>query len=634
MTLSGLPFLGRSLCLALALALAAGLASAATTQLVVIDKSLPSESGLTSPQLSMLGDAIRGEAAETLRSRGVQVMTEETTLMLLEQSSVDLSQCEGECEVETARNMRADWLITSKVVRFGNQFSLSLNLIHSESASVMGSKTLVVERMEELATLAVEGTRYLCQRTGLLDAPSESASSRTSQDRWQPQSSLGVLVVFESTPSGALVSVDGRFIGECPVTEEIPSGLHDVEWTLNYYETERRTERVEKRCTIAATLNPIYSQLSVTSEPTQMPVWVDARYMGETPLDHITMGHGSHRVVVGDSSWTQVQERRVNLTKGQHETIHVEVPLRQGRLIVRAYDDLNNAVVAPVHVETVLVGETPLEVMLPVGDFTVYVMDQSRDVRIREKQDTVLRFNEGGEVSGDEEPVLKAGVFYGLHFITLGPGRFTMGSPESEMDREADEITHEVELSAFAMLSTEVTQELWVEVMGSNPSTFKGDQHPVENVSWEDVQLFLNRLNAMEPGMNYRLPTEAEWEYASRGGGGGPWSSGRSAVLVGDHAWFRANANAQTQVVGSLEHNAWGLYDMMGNVWEWCSDWYDVYDTRTPRNPRGGADGERRVVRGGAWNSAPSALRCANRSGNRPDLGNSSLGFRLCRKPQ
>lgn len=179
------------------------------------------------------------------------------------------------------------------------------------------------------------------------------------------------------------------------------------------------------------------------------------------------------------------------------------------------------------------------------------------------------------------------------------------------------------------MQTTEVTQEQWTRIMGSNPSNFRGKNRPVEKVSWNDVQEYIEKLNTKEKGA-YRLPTEAEWEYACRGGKSGEkYCGGKDVDTV---AWYKANSNKETQQVAGKRPNGYGLYDMSGNAWEWVSDWYDwCYYSSSPKDdPQGPENGSRHVLRGGSWQNDDYALLSADRSSSEPGFrGNGSQGFRL-----
>ena len=214
------------------------------------------------------------------------------------------------------------------------------------------------------------------------------------------------------------------------------------------------------------------------------------------------------------------------------------------------------------------------------------------------------------------------------------PGRtFTMGCTRPHATKhtyEDDKPVHKVTLDSFYIGQHEVTQRLWVTVMGNNPSRWTySDSLPVEQVSYNDVQIFIARLSQMT-GYRFRLPTEAEWEYAARGGN-------RSKGYVypgcdgnpGPVAWYGMNSNNRTHPVGQLKPNELGLYDMAGNVWEWCSDWYGKYTSDPQTNPRGPKQGENRILRGGCMNSPSWGCAVSDRSWYLPDHGYGFHGFRL-----
>ncbi len=235
--------------------------------------------------------------------------------------------------------------------------------------------------------------------------------------------------------------------------------------------------------------------------------------------------------------------------------------------------------------------------------------------------------------------------------VSIQGGTFMMGSPDSEADRSNSEYQHQVSVSSFKMSKYEVTQAQWEAIMGDNPSGFKGDPNlPVENVSWDDIQVFLKKLNALYPpssggaGGGYRLPTEAEWEYAARGGTSTPFYTG--TCLSTDQANYDGNYPYQscakgkyrekTTPVGSFAPNKYGLYDMSGNVWEWCQDWYDAdyYKNSPANNPKGPSTGSNRVLRGGSWSDDAQYCRSALRHIYYPSYRNFNYGFRLVFVPQ
>ncbi|MBQ8656432.1 MAG: formylglycine-generating enzyme family protein [Prevotella sp.] len=216
------------------------------------------------------------------------------------------------------------------------------------------------------------------------------------------------------------------------------------------------------------------------------------------------------------------------------------------------------------------------------------------------------------------------------NMVYVEGGTFTMGATrEQGSDATNDEKpAHQVTLSSFHICKYEVTQELWQAVMGSNPSGFKGAHRPVENVSWEDCQDFIRRLNDLT-GKNYRLPTEAEWEYAARGGNRSYCYKYAGGSSIDDVAWYMNNSNYVTHDVGLKRPNELGLYDMAGNVWEWCLDWYDFYSSDIQTNPRSSSLGTFRMYRGGGWSYDAMYCRVSCRSRNLPTRRYTSLGLRL-----
>ena len=229
-------------------------------------------------------------------------------------------------------------------------------------------------------------------------------------------------------------------------------------------------------------------------------------------------------------------------------------------------------------------------------------------------------------------------------FILIQPGTFVMGSPLSEPDRGNDEDQHRVIISKpFYIQTTEVTQGQWAAVMGNNPSYFIdcGMDCPVEEISWNQVQVFIQKLNT-QTGKNYRLPTEAEWEYACRAGTTNSFYFGR--CLTTDQANYDGDYpisgctigkdREKTLPVASFEPNALGLYDMHGNVREWCQDWYGDYPSETVADPVGPVAADTRVLRGGSWNNLAKYCRSADRDSGAPGERSLIYGFRLARSSQ
>ena len=217
-----------------------------------------------------------------------------------------------------------------------------------------------------------------------------------------------------------------------------------------------------------------------------------------------------------------------------------------------------------------------------------------------------------------------------MEFVRIPAGEFQMGCSPGDTGCDADEKpAHRVRITkAFEIGKYEVTQAQWEAAMGTNPSYFKGSDRPVEQVSWDDAQEFLKRLNARQDGYRYRLPTEAEWEYAARAGQTGA-PPNLDAV-----AWHSGNSGGQSHPVGQKQPNAWGLYDMLGNVWEWCQDWYEenYYQSSPAQDPQGPSSGQSRLMRGGSWNDGAWFSRVAGRNRVSPAYRGVGDGFRCVRE--
>ncbi len=213
-----------------------------------------------------------------------------------------------------------------------------------------------------------------------------------------------------------------------------------------------------------------------------------------------------------------------------------------------------------------------------------------------------------------------------LEFVSIPAGQFAMGREDGD-GREYP--VHEVRITRpFELGKYEVTQAQWQDVMGTDPAAFKGSDHPVEQVSWEDVQQFMLKLNERNDGYRYRLPTEAEWEYACRAGSTGDYAGDLDAM-----AWYHNNSGGHTHPVGLKAPNAWGLHDMHGNLFEWVEDWYGEYSAGSVEDPTGPASGRMKVRRGGSFAHDALRNRCSRRYRDTPDYRRDDVGFRVLRTP-
>lgn len=261
---------------------------------------------------------------------------------------------------------------------------------------------------------------------------------------------------------------------------------------------------------------------------------------------------------------------------------------------------------------------------IAIGYFVNYQISKPADELVYQAEENV-----------DQQTAIS---IYDYAMVYVPGGTFQMGSNDGEDDEEKP--VHNVTLDGFYIGKYEVTQAQWREIMGDNPSYFINcDNCPVEKVSWNDVQEFIKKLN-QKIGKNYRLPTEAEWEYAARGGSESGVERSRNADFkysgsnnIDEVAWHGSNSGNKTYPVGQKKPNSLGIYDMTGNVWEWCSDWYRNYHSDNQTNPQGPSTGSYRVRRGGSWGNNPQSCRMANRNNDAPNYSSNVLGFRLSRMP-
>ena len=288
-----------------------------------------------------------------------------------------------------------------------------------------------------------------------------------------------------------------------------------------------------------------------------------------------------------------------------------------------------------IYVDGSYVGISPMSLNLSYGSHEIKAERNGKTVS---KNIEVSQVETHGRVSSIDKCEL---TFFGPQTITVKGVSFTMvaveggtfqmgATSEQGSDTDSDEKpVHSVTLSDYYIGETEVTQELWTDVMGSNPSYFSGNpQRPVEQVSWNDCQEFIKKLNQLT-GKNFRLPTEAEWEYAARGGNKSKGNKYSGSNTIDDVACYDGNSGAKTHDVKTKQANELGIYDMSGNVWEWCQDRYGGYSSSSQTNPTGPTSGSRRVVRGGSWNYRVSGSRVSNRNGNYPGRRSFNNGFRL-----
>jgi formylglycine-generating enzyme required for sulfatase activity/uncharacterized caspase-like protein len=416
------------------------------------------------------------------------------------------------------------------------------------------------------------------------------------------------------------------------------SGKQQIPWTSStplpeFYLARGSTLVEEPVASDATSAGSGTGTLKVKSTPSGAVVYMDGIRQKTTPLriSHVKAGEVQVRVEK-QGYGSEIKRIRINAGRTATLTFYLDEVVRTGRLYVNA--DPSDARVRILNIG--LAYSRGME--LDAGQYDVQVSKSGyqtlrRTVAVEQGEDVYVDFELEAEAAaagtgapGREwrDPVT------GMEFVWVPGGSFMMGSNDGA---SYEKPVHRVELDGFWMGKYEVTQGEWEKVMGTNPSHFKGSRRPVEEVTWNDCQKFIQRLESRSNGVRYSLPTEAQWEYACRGGNQSRGYTYSGSNNVGSVAWNGGNSGSKTHEVGGKAANELGLYDMSGNVWEWCQDWYakDAYSYHARKNPIYTRGGSVRVNRGGSWYSVPRGVRSANRSWFGPGFASYNLGFRLLR---
>lgn len=371
---------------------------------------------------------------------------------------------------------------------------------------------------------------------------------------------------------------------------------------------------------------PIYGSLNIESTPIGAMIQLDNKEAGKTPKSINEVLVGRHEIKLTKEGFAPYTEM-VTIAKGEHK--QVKATLSNGKEIQFTCNVPN----AQLEIDGQRMNSANGTYMLTYGQHNL----RATAADYREYTYT-LNVNESSSrshsitmqaIRKDEETFTVNGVSFTMKLVE--GSTFKMGSNDS--DAKSDEKpVHKVTLSSYYIGETEVTQALWKAVMGSNPSSFKGDNMPVEQVDWYDCQEFIRKLN-QKTGKSFRLPTEAEWEYAARGGKKSKGYKYAGSNNIGSVAWYTDNSGSKTHVVKGKSPNELGLYDMSGNVYEWCSDWYrsDYYGESSSVNPQGPPSyGSGRVLRGGSWSRSAGYCRVSGRYYFGQGFFFNPFGFRLC----
>ena len=384
-------------------------------------------------------------------------------------------------------------------------------------------------------------------------------------------SAMATVSVTCPTPAVSLY-VDKKSVGMAPWTGSLKEGMHLIEAKKEGYRSQQRTINLSQQQKLDVAFNElaaIQGNLSVNYKPFGADVYVDGKKIGQSPRVFNGIMVGNHKVEIKKDGYG-TDSKTVNILEGQTATIAGVLTTNTSSSIASGTSSSGNTITIPV----------------------------------------------------------KDGI--SIDMVRVEAGTFTMGATAEMKDPYGEEKpTHQVTLTNdYYIGKYEVTQALWKAVMGNNPSCFKGDNLPVETVTWDDCQEFISQLNRIT-GKTFRLPTEAEWEYAARGGKKGRGCQYSGSNNLSDVAWYKDNSDSKTHAVGSKQANELGIYDMSGNVWEWCQDWYGRYSKSSQTNPTGATSGSYRVLRGGSCFITARICRSSYRRGNTPVNRDYSLGFRL-----
>ena len=406
-----------------------------------------------------------------------------------------------------------------------------------------------------------------------------------------------------------------------------PAGNYFIEITNEkYYTIAKNIELTQQQqYTETITLTPKTGNIEIITTPDEAEVWLNnIKQTRTTPMVIRDVMVGDYGVEIKKNGYTTLQK---NIIVKQHETAKINEILTNTKTIQIQTNPAN----AQIQIDGKNIGVSPINYEFKIDNNYNIKINKENYKQLNETIFITENVNKLPIYNLEKNIVLPE-----IEMVFVQGGTFNMGCTyEQGNDCSDDEKpAHQVMLSDYYIGKYEVTQGLWKKVMGSNPSNFSdcGDDCPVESVSWDDCQTFISKLNQLT-GKKYRLPTEAEWEYAARGGRGVArivqQTKYAGSNALDEVAWYDGNSDGKTHTVGTKKPNALGVYDMSGNVWEWCNDWYDKYSISGVKNPQGAKAGSYRVIRGGGWYYLGYSGRVSYRYNSFPGNSLSTCGIRL-----
>ena len=447
----------------------------------------------------------------------------------------------------------------------------------------------------------------------------------------EPVDAGGNFYALTVNPQNAVVTIDGiqqTVSTDGEYSAMLPYGSHTYKVEAGGYISKSGSFTISSSdmTPINVSLVSAMATVSVTCPTPAVSLYVDKKSVGMAPWTG-SLKEGMHLIEAKKDGYRS-QQRTINLSQQQRlDVAFAELAAIQGNLSVN-YKPFG----ADVFIDGKKVGQSPRVFNgILVGSHKVEIKKDgygtdSKTVSILEGQTASL----SGVLTNVDNISIPVKYGISIDMVRVEAGTFTMGATaEMKNTEDSEKPTHRVTLTNdYYIGKYEVTQALWQAVMGDDPSYFKGDNLPVEAVTWDDCQEFIGKLNRIT-GKTFRLPTEAEWEYAARGGNksrGYQYSGSNNPSNV---AWYDDNSGDKTHAVGTKQPNELGIYDMSGNVWEWCQDWYETYSSSSQVNPTGANSGSCRVVRGVSWYNNARNCRLSLRGSNTPDFRSSNLGLRL-----
>jgi formylglycine-generating enzyme required for sulfatase activity len=408
--------------------------------------------------------------------------------------------------------------------------------------------------------------------------------------------------------------------GKGTVTERLAPGVYRVEVRKAGHTpaSKQLTLSPGDKESLSLTPTPILSTLKVLSEPMEADIYLNGKLVGTTPQILRDLLVGDYELELRKAGYGSTKQT-VTVKEGQ--TVEVNLTLASTGSIAFTSEPSG----ADLYLNGTYKGRTPYTASdLPAGSYTYELRKEGYETL------SASAVVDAGKTAQIYKLLSSSRKAIEPEMVRVEGGTFTMGctSEQGGDCYDSEKPTHQVTVSGFQMGKYEVTQAQWRVVMGNNPSSFSGcDDCPVENVSWNDAQAYIAKLN-QQTGKKYRLPTEAEWEFAARGGNKSKGSKYAGGTDIGSVAWYSSNSSSKTHAVGEKQANELGIYDMSGNVWEWCEDWYGDYSSSPQTNPKGPQNGSYRVLRGGSLYYDAKYCRVSYRDLSNPDL-RFNYGFRL-----